>query len=335
MAIYRALLHRAAGDTPLIVVPDLLRKICLVRRMGNEKDSVRILTQWELLDLMVPGLRADRSVESSDLWVRALVSVAQRSVRSPSRLGQWALIVDDAHDMQPEFHTVAAMFASRCSVFHDRSVVVTAAQASLKVIEKAYRPDTQKPLTSSHRWNGSTRRLLHSLVPDRAVPLAAGGSIDRGRVTGRAVGDERTLARLVAELSRERRGQRIALTCRTEGRFRTLSAYLRQAVDEKSFTPIWPPRTARLTQRDSGPGVTLLRESLLRGVEFDTVIMAELDEVVDDVTSPSYRVPIYRASASSSGDVHLTWFSVGGADELLKSLDGVSIQAKPVLGTGS
>ncbi|BCN63263.1 hypothetical protein RE9431_17180 [Prescottella equi] len=104
-----------------------------------------------------------------------------------------------------------------------------------------------------------------------------------------------------------------------------LSRYLRQAVDEEAFTPIWPNRTARLTKRDARTAVTLIREDLLRGVEFDTVVISELDEVIDDVSSPSYRIALYRAVASSRGEVHLTWFREGGADALSNSINGIEL----------
>ncbi|MGW0042538.1 hypothetical protein [Rhodococcus sp. NPDC003348] len=323
MAVYRALLHRAAGDTPLVVVPDQLRKVCMVRRFSTKKDTARIMTQWELLDLMVPGLRGS-GAEGPEFWMQALVAVAKRRPSSAATPGAWALIVDDAHDMPPEFHQVAAMFAKRSTILHDPSVVVDAGQATVTAVEKAYQPQSRATLTVGHRWNGPKAQLASSLVPDRILPDAVQGVSERGAVTAQGVIDERELVRLVAALARVSRGQRIAVTCRTEGRFQLLSEYLRRAVEEKAFTPIWPKRTGPLKQRASGAGVTLIRENLVRGVEFDKIVVAELDAVVDDVTAPAQRVPLYRAVASARGSVHLTWFDDGAAEQLLRTLEGVT-----------
>ncbi|MCD2119286.1 MULTISPECIES: hypothetical protein [Rhodococcus] len=323
MAVYRALLHRAAGDTPLVVVPDQLRKVCMVRRFSINKNAARIMTQWELLDLMVPGLRGS-GAEGPEFWMQALVAVAKRRPTSAATPGAWALIVDDAHDMPPEFHQVTAMFAKRSTILHDPSVVFAAGQATVAAVEKAYQPQSRATLTMGHRWNGPKARLASSLVPDRVLPVAVQGMSDRGAVTAQGVIDERELARIVAALARVSRGQRIAVTCRTEGRFQLLSEYLRRAVEEKAFTPIWPKRTGQLKQRASGAGVTLIRENLVCGVEFDKIVIAELDSVVDDVTAPAHRVPLYRAVASARGSVHLAWFDEGAAEQLLRTLEGVT-----------
>src|SRR4051794_12397244 len=95
VAIYRALLHHATGDTVLVVVPDRQRQICLIRRLGDQSKVVQVITWVELVDKMVPGLRARHPTSTPDFWDQALMQLARQQNQIAS--GQWAVVMDDAH----------------------------------------------------------------------------------------------------------------------------------------------------------------------------------------------------------------------------------------------
>ncbi len=326
LAIYRALLHVAAGDTPIIVVPDQLRRICLAKRLENQSAPVQVLLPSELVRKMAPGLPAGLSMSDSDFWVQAMVALVQR--RRQLVGSSWALLMDDAHDMPPGLHDLATLYTPKVTVFHDESTVHSSTQTPAEQLSTAYPEAVQIELRQTHRWTRSTAELAAGLIQRTKLPEV---SDERGQpLPVRAINlpHHANVALFVARLFGRNPGGRIAVTCRSDEGFRILSAHLRHTLkNERSYTPIGrglpPPKPSA-----ARPGVWLLKEGEVRGLEFDTVVITEIDSVVDDVTKPGYRVPLYRAIASARDQVILTWSRPGGADQTLALLGsaGASIQ---------
>jgi len=321
MAVYRALLHSAAEDTAVVVVPGELRRLQMVSVLGNRRSRIRVLTVHHLLELMVPEVVANHRPSDEGFWVEALIALAKRQTRVVG--AGWALVLDDAHDMPPGLHPLIALFAQRMAVFHDQSTVISDRQTDEATLTASYPAATHLPLSQGHRWTSQIASLASELMPGRRLP-------GRSYVTGSGepvlavqMRSPAEVAVFVAELLRAAPRTRIAVACQSQQAFRGLSAHLRNTVGERRYTPVWPDLAMRPSQTAFMRQVLLIRRDLLQGLEFDVIIATEIDNRGQDVTGLDYRGPLYRTIAAARDRVVLTWSGPGGADRLISTLPSV------------
>ena len=71
------------------------------------------------------------------------------------------------------------------------------------------------------------------------------------------------------------------------------------------------------------PAVTLVHYRSLKGLEFDTLFVPELQQVTADATSAATRMMFYVVMSRARDELHLSWSGASGVPTIVANLKGV------------
>ena len=200
-----------------------------------------------------------------------------------------ALVVDEGQDLPSEFFVYVSRFVARTmSVFADEEQAISASRSTLEEIRSAAGLPDPIILSENHRNTPEIARLAEHFHRGR-LPTASVTRPSSGDLPGlvRSPSEESTARRIANELRNRSGSVGVIVSRDTTGQsvHRLLEEHLPSSrIDRYSYL---------LTNEDSidvrSTGITVLNKESVKGQEFDTVFILELDQFIPCTSDAEFR----------------------------------------------
>ena len=300
LAVHRAQMLAGAGITvALITYNRMLRR--LIAQLTEDRIQARTMHQFVGAHYLAQANVKAPCTAPYDYDWNAMFATLERCGVTPEPMH---VIVDEGQDLPKEFFRYIRDFAAATvSVFADEDQALTDERSTLRDIKKAARLDDPVLLSANHRNTPEIARVVEHFhagdVPvtevhrprsgelPRAFLYRNGGAVERianwyrtrgGRVGVAVVNNRTTGEELFSRLRNRLPGQRV--------QFYTSN---RRNEDEIDLL---------------APGITILNVRSIKGQEFDTVFIMELDELLFPASEVNKRT-MYMLCARARDNIFL------------------------------
>ena len=330
LALRRAQAAAQAGDTSSVLVVTFNRMLRRLLNLMDDDDELDVSTMHSFVsrDYKIrtgsqpPALPHDKFAY---VWEDMLDTLRKHAHASPSKQH---LVVDEGQDLPEGFFRYASRHVSRVvTVFADENQALGDRRTTLKQIKRAAGLPDPVILKRNHRNTPEIARLAEHFH---------GGHLPAATVL-RSSSEE--IPRLVCSQSLE------ATVIRIWNQFRNQGGSIGVIVDQKRFGRDLHARLSRklsdrrvdiydsdLKNEDSinvlEPGVTILTKESVKGQEFDTVFILELDEFIPCVSDPMRRA-MYMMCTRARDNLFLVHGPADLSSAALAALPGPDILERP------
>lgn len=227
------------------------------------------------------------------------------------------LIVDEGQDLPLDFYRLARYFCRNITVFADENQQLSDRNTTLAEITTAIKPDMHLQLQHNHRNTVEIATV--------AAAYYAGGPTGIPKPPTRH-GEQPTLQRFsndvelidcVAQYVKGTATTSVGIACHNTTMQRRLWRLLskrRLPVPVQMY--ISQDRVHHKMYFDV-PTITLLNYQSMKGLEFDTLFVPELQQVTEDVTSAATRMKFYVVMSRARNQLHLSHSGTGALPPIL------------------
>lgn len=290
IALYRAARLYDDGYNPkLIMYGRLLSQ--WTRRAARQleiSDSVATfhswIEKWHRDVFSAPPPKLDEYTPDFDAILQAVLG------RKDLRGSHEPLMIDEGQDFDRRVHLIAGWIAESVTVFADENQRITEHQSTLGQIRGALSFDTVTRLTENHRNTVEISRFAAhfdvGLGDGPTTPLDRHGDVPR-LVRHRGTSDT---VRFLRELEAEDPTDSIGVLVPTTG---AISSLLK-ALTGKTRQPVQHYQSGQRLKVDfRDPGMVLITHQSAKGLEFDTVVIAGLEDLHTDDELLEARMRMY------------------------------------------
>lgn len=250
--------------------------------------------------------------------------VAQRFVTNPPELGGVAdLIVDEGQDLPLGFFRIARFVVRNITVFADENQQLFENNTTLREIESAIGARKHLALRRNYRNTAEIAGVAARYycgaptgIPD--LPERHGDT-----PTLRRYESDAEFTDFVTRYTRARSNLNIGIACPNQKVQRKLYKELQS---RKLPIPVQQYISGNRVHSDldfDAPAVTLVHYKSLKGLEFDTLFVPELQQVTDDPTSAATRMKFYVVTSRARDELHLSWSGPSDAPAIVADLKGL------------
>lgn len=325
MALYRAQVLTFDEREPAI----LMYNNVLKQYTSQAADSlqvagfVRTFHSW-LWRFWRDHFSADPPVLEGDRYAPDWSEITNQFFASPPVDNSVAdVLIDEGQDLPLGFFRLAKFFTENITVFADEnqrlnennttlSEIATAIKADeVLTLRRNYRNTAEIAAVASHYYSGAPTG-----IPD---PPARRGEKPTLR---RHVNDE-DFADFVSRYVRARTNLSIGIACESKRLQYRVYSLLR---DREVNLPVQMYVSGNRKHAElnfESPAITIVNYRSLKGLEFDSLIVPELQQVTADPTSASTRMMFYVVMSRARNELHLSYSGEGDAPPLVASLGGL------------
>ncbi|MEB3032088.1 AAA family ATPase [[Mycobacterium] nativiensis] len=257
-------------------------------------------------------------------WDHDWAQILQQFVAKPPELGKLAdLIVDEGQDLSLRFFQIARMMAKNITVFADENQQLHDHNTTLDEIEKGIGATEHLTLRRNYRNTAEIAAVAARYYV--GAPTGVPDPPDRhgDKPTLRNYGNVGEFVDFVARYVKGRTNLTIGIACPNQKRQRQL---FRELESRKLPVPVQMyvstnPAHKQLTFEL--PAVTLVHYKSLKGLEFDTLFVPELQEVTMDPTSAVAQMMFYVVMSRARDELHLSWSGSSEMPAILAGLKGL------------
>lgn len=250
--------------------------------------------------------------------------IAQLFMANPPQLGSLAdLIVDEGQDLPLGFFRIARFVAKNITVFADENQQLFDNNTTLREIETAIGAREHLSLLRNYRNTveiAAVGAKYYSGTPT-GIPDPPERHGDKPTLKCYASTDE--FADFVARYVKSRTDLTIGVACADQSLQRKLYRALsnrRLPVPVQQY--LSNNQQHRILDFDS-PAVTLVHYKSLKGLEFDTLFVPELQRVTADTTSAATRMMFYVVMSRARDELHLSWSGASEIPDIVADLKGL------------
>jgi superfamily I DNA/RNA helicase len=249
-------------------------------------------------------------------------AVAQLVTEPPEAGSVPHLIIDEAQDLPKDFFFLARYLASNLMIFADENQRLTEDNSTISEIERSLGTLAERhELRRNYRNTREIARLARrfcvgdtSALPD--LPERIGE-----RPILRRFDSTRAFGEFLARYERNNSDREIGVLCRTTSLQRELERDLR---GRKCANPVqmYVSAAGKRQQRFDFdiPGIKIVNFQSMKGLEFDTVFLPELQRVQEDPGSAAFRMTMYVAVSRAREELYLTWSGPGPEPAVVSAL---------------
>ena len=232
--------------------------------------------------------------------------VARFMPAPPARGGLQDLIVDEGQDMPADFYRIVHWMAANITVFADENQQLREDNTTLKEIKTSIQAVDHLALRRNYRNSreiAALARWFYSGTPT-GVPDLPTRSWKPGP-TLRAYSSLNDFVEAVARYAKAHSNRRIGIAAPTKQLQKRLYTRLssRQVPAE---TYIWDDEQHNRLDF-SRPGVKIINYMSLKGLQFDTLFVPDLQLVTGDVSSANVRMRFYVVSSRARNELHMSY----------------------------
>jgi DNA helicase IV len=243
----------------------------------------------------------------SDVWAYDWAEIAARFMGAPPKRDQLGdLLVDEGQDMSVGFYRIARWICTNITVFADENQMIRDDNTTLNEIQRNIGAEEHLVLRRNYRNSLEIARLaawFYSGAPTGIPDLPQRSWQPAPRLDGFSNLNEfvETVARYAAAHS----DRRIGVTVPTA----KLQSRLYNRLTHRNV----PTQTyigadqAHRTLDFSVPGVKIINYMSLKGLQFDTLFVPELQLVTQDVTSAAVRMRFYVVMSRARNELYLSY----------------------------
>lgn len=251
-------------------------------------------------------------------------AVVQMFMADPPQKGQLTdLIVDEGQDLAVDFYRMARYTAQNITVFADENQKIVEENTTLREIEKAIGASEHLELRRNYR---NTAEI--AAVAAHYYAGAPTGKPDPPERHGdkpilKNFPDLNDFVGFVARYAAGRTNLNIGIACPTSSLQRKLLNRLQaRNLRIRVQTYIGSSKDHKDLDFDE-PAITIVNYRSLKGLEFDTLFVPEIQQVTMDPTSAVTRMMFYVAMSRARDELHLSWSGDGPVPPILDGLSGL------------
>jgi DNA helicase IV len=239
----------------------------------------------------------------------------------PGTLGD--LLVDEGQDLPLGFFRLARFFAKNITVFADENQQLWDQNTTLKEIAAAIKATEQVELRRNYRNTAEIAAVAAKYYAGAPTGIPEPPTRHGEQPTLRQYDSDVELTDFIARYVKARTNLTIGIACDRWWLQKRLLESL-----EKRRLPV-PVQTYTSINKRYGrldfevPAVTIVNYKSLKGLEFDTLFVPELQQVSADPTSAATRMMFYVVTSRARNELHLSFSGVGGPPAILNDVKGL------------
>lgn len=244
-------------------------------------------------------------------------------VRRPVALGSLAdLIVDEGQDLSLDFFRLTRFLAKNITVFADENQQLQDHNTTLEEISKSIGAVQHLELRRNYRNTAEIAAVAAKYYAGSPSGIPDPPERHGDKPTVRQHRDLSDFVGFVEKYVKGRTNLTIGIACPT--------AKVREQLHNRLKARKLPMPVQTHPQKDSkreldfdSPAVTLLHYQSMKGLEFDTLFVPELQKMTKDPTSASTRMTFYVVMSRARDELHLSWSESGEQPAILDDLEGL------------
>lgn len=251
-------------------------------------------------------------------------AIIQQFMVNPPKLGSIGdLIVDEGQDLALGFFQIAHFLAKNITVFADENQQLFDHNTTLREIEKAI--DAKEHLVLRRNYRNTAEIAAVAAKYYAGTPTGIPDPPERH-------GDKPSLRRylrmddfmdFIAMYVRARTNLTIGIACPNQSVQRKLLRGLESRELPIPVQAYMSNHRAHSVLDFDSPAVTLVHYKSLKGLEFDTLFVPELQQVTSDPTSAATRMMFYVVMSRAGDELHLSWSGSAEPPDIVRDLKGL------------
>lgn len=248
--------------------------------------------------------------------------VTSRFFAAPPDAGALAdLLVDEGQDLSLGFFRLARFFSKNITVFADENQQLSDQNTTLDEIAKAISADEQLELKRNYRNTAEIAAVAARFYSGTPTGIPEMPTRHGEKPTLRHYGSDTDLADFVARYAKARSNLSIGIACENK---RMQYRLLRLLEERKVPVQMYASGNKQHKILDFNvPAVTIVNFRSLKGLEFDTLFVPELQQHAADPTSAATRMMFYVVMSRARDELHLSYSGGGGLPPILRELKGL------------
>ncbi|MFJ4171662.1 3'-5' exonuclease [Paenarthrobacter sp. NPDC089714] len=250
--------------------------------------------------------------------------IAQEFMTNPPDLASLSdLIVDEGQDLALGFFRIASFVAKNITVFADENQQLFDNNTTLREIETSIGAQAHLVLRGNHRNTAEIAAVAakYYVGSPTGVPDPPQRHGDKPSLRRYANSDE--FIDFVARYVKARTNLSIGIACPNQN---TQHRLFRELTKRRLPIPVQQYISSNLKHRvldfDS-PAITLIHYKSLKGLEFDTVFVPELQQITVDTTSAATRMMFYVVMSRARNELYLSWSGSSEEPDIVANLQGL------------
>lgn len=251
--------------------------------------------------------------------------MTQKFFTNPPGLGSLGdLLVDEGQDLSLGFFRLARFFAKNITVFADENQQLTDRNTTLKEIVAAIKATRQVELRRNYRNTAEIAAVAAEYYSGAPTGIPESPTRHGEKPTLRRYDSDVELVDFIARYVKARTNLTIGIACDSwslQKRLLGLIEERRLPVPVQTYSSLDKLRYGRLDF--DVPAVTIVNYKSLKGLEFHTLFVPELQRVSADPTSAVTRMMFYVVMSRARDELHLSYSGVGGPPAILDDVKGL------------
>lgn len=247
--------------------------------------------------------------------------IAQQFVSHPPELGTLAdLIVDEGQDLSLGFFRIARFVAKNMTVFADENQQLFDNNTTLREIELSIGAKEHLELRRNYRNTAEIAAVAATFFSGTPTGIPDPPARHGDRPTLRRYARVADFVDYVVRYSKARSDLSIGIACPNQKIQRRLYRELegrKLAVPLQQYISGSKDHKVLAFER---PAVTIVHYRSLKGLEFDTLMVPELQQVTADPTSAATRMMFYVVTSRARDELHLSWSGLSGVPGIVANL---------------
>lgn len=233
------------------------------------------------------------------------------------------LLVDEGQDLPLDFFRLSRFFAKNMTVFADENQQLWDQNTTIDEIAKAVRPKEQMELRRNYRNTAEIAAVAAKYYSGSPTGMPDLPTRHGEQPTLRHFGSDEELSDFIARYVTARTNLTIGVAAaskRLQMRMLKLLEQRRLPIPVQTFVS----GNKQHNRLDfNGPSVTIVNFKSLKGLEFDTLFVPELQQVTADPTSAVTRMLFYVVMSRARDELHLSYSGSSDYPAILDGLKGL------------
>lgn len=233
------------------------------------------------------------------------------------------LLVDEGQDLPLGFFRLTRFFTKNITVFADENQQLSDQNTTLDEIAKAISADEQLELKRNYRNTAEIAAVAAKFYCGSPTGIPELPTRHGEKPTLRRYDSDADLADFVARYVKARSNLTIGIACENQ---RMQYRLLRLLEERKLPVPLQMYVSGNKQHKTLDfdvPAVTIVNFRSLKGLEFDTLFVPELQQHSADPTSAATRMMFYVVMSRARDELHLSYSGSGGLPPVLSDVKGL------------
>ena len=233
------------------------------------------------------------------------------------------LLVDEGQDLSLGFFRLTRFFTKNITVFADENQQLSDQNTTLDEIAKAISADEQLELKRNYRNTAEIAAVAAKFYSGTPTGIPELPTRHGEKPTLRRYESDADLADFVARYVKARSNLTIGIACENK---RMQYRLLRLLEERKLPVPVQMYASGNKQHKTLDfdvPAVTIVNFRSLKGLEFDTLFVPELQQHSADPTSAATRMMFYVVMSRARDELHLSYSGSGGLPPILSDVKGL------------